>query len=512
MHERILIVDFGSQYTQLIARRVREHGIFSEVVPAQVAHEHLGEGLRGIVLSGGPASAYESGAPFLDDSILEAGVPVLGICYGMQWICEQLGGKVVPGETREFGFTEMTVGASDGLFRGVSTETVVWMSHGDRVAQLPVGFERLAHTAHCPEAAIGDGARRFYALQFHPEVAHSQEGATMLRNFLIGVCACAGDWTPGNLAEEMVASVSEQLGADGEMILGLSGGVDSSVVGAICQKAIGHRCHAIFVDNGLLRAGERDLVENEFCNHFELDLTVVDAADRFLGKLAGVTDPETKRKIIGHEFIEVFRDAVKQFPKAKFLGQGTLYPDVIESVAAHGGATEVIKSHHNVGGLPDDLELELVEPLRLFFKDEGREIGRCLGLPDILVDRQPFPGPGLGVRCVGECTPERIALLRAADAIVTSELEARGEVDDVWQYFAVLTGARSVGVMGDKRTYEEAVAIRMVQSLDGMTADWVYPSREALAAISGRIINEVRGINRVVLDITSKPPGTIEWE
>ena len=512
MHERILIVDFGSQYTQLIARRVREHQVFSEVVPAHRAHEHLGEDLKGIILSGGPASAYLEGAPTMSEAVLEAGVPILGICYGMQWLCEHLGGAVVPGESREFGFTEMHLDHREGLFSGVSADTVVWMSHGDRVEKLPAGFARLAHTADCPEAAIGDEARKLYGLQFHPEVAHTREGITVLRNFLHWVCRCSGDWTPGDLAQELVRSVAEQVGETGEIVLGLSGGVDSSVVGAICQQAIGRRCHAIFVDTGLLRAGERELVENTFRDHFELDLTVVDAEDRFLGKLAGVTDPEQKRKAIGYEFVEIFREQAKRFENAHFLGRGTLYPDVIESVAAHGGATEVIKSHHNVGGLPEDLEMELVEPLRLLFKDEVRELGRVLGLPEEMVARQPFPGPGLAVRCVGECTPDRVKRLRAADAIVREEFERRGEHEGVWQYFAVLTGARSVGVMGDQRTYEEACAIRAVQSSDGMTADWVYPSHACLQAISNRVINQIRGINRVVLDVTSKPPGTIEWE
>ena len=513
MHERVLIIDFGSQYTQLIARRVRENRVYSEVVPPGKALEAAAKpGLKGIVLSGGPASAYADGAPDLPVEILDAGVPVLGICYGLQWLCETLGGRVVPGETREFGFTELQVDDDHSLLAGVSKETVVWMSHGDRVEVLPDGFVRLAGTDHCPEAAVGDAARGLFGLQFHPEVAHTREGAVVLENFLDVICACSGDWTPGDLAGEMISSVAEQLGDTGEMILGLSGGVDSSVVGAICQKAVGPRCHAIFVDNGLLREGERELVETTFKDHFELDLTVVDAENRFLQVLVGVTDPEEKRKRIGHEFIEVFREQTERHSSANFLGQGTLYPDVIESVAAHGGPTAVIKSHHNVGGLPDDLELELVEPLRLFFKDEVRELGLHLGLPAVMVERQPFPGPGLAVRCVGECTPDRIARLRAADAVVREEFESHGEQEGVWQYFAVLTGARSVGVMGDQRTWEEACAIRCVQSSDGMTADWVLPSRDCLQAISTRIINEVRGINRVVLDVTSKPPGTIEWE
>ncbi|RMH01631.1 MAG: glutamine-hydrolyzing GMP synthase [Planctomycetota bacterium] len=513
MHERILIVDFGSQYTQLIARRVREHRVFSEVTPpAQALARSAGGDLRGIILSGGPASAYAADAPRLPPEILDRGVPVLGICYGMQWLCEALGGAVAPGERREFGATDLEVVEAGGLFAGVPPRTRVWMSHGDRVERLPTGFRRLARSASCPEAAIGDPERRLYGLQFHPEVAHTPEGATVLGNFLHGICGCNHDWTPGDLADELVRQVAEQVGQDGEVVLGLSGGVDSSVVGAVCERAIGRRCHAIFVDNGLLRAGERELVESTFRDHFRLDLTVVDAADRFLARLAGVTDPERKRKIIGHEFVEVFRRQAARFAGARFLAQGTLYPDVIESVAAHGGPTAVIKSHHNVGGLPEDLEMELVEPLRLLFKDEVRELGRHLGLPEAMVARQPFPGPGLAVRCVGECTPERLEILRRADRIVREEFEARGEQEGVWQYFAVLTGARSVGVMGDGRTYEEACAIRAVQSQDGMTADWVYPSRECLQAIASRVINEIQGINRVVLDITSKPPGTIEWE
>jgi GMP synthase (glutamine-hydrolysing) len=439
-------------------------------------------------------------------------VPVLGICYGMQWLCETLGGKVVPGATREYGFTPVDVEAHDALLAGVSSRTVVWMSHGDRVAALPRGFRRTARTADCPEAAIGDDARRLYGVQFHPEVGHTQEGSRMLENFLKGVCGCRGDWTPDDLAEELVAGARAQVGAAGEVVLGRSGGVDSAVVGALLQRAIGRRCHAIFVDTGLLRAGERELVESTFRGHFDLDLTVVDAGERFLGALAGVTDPERKRKIVGREFVEVFRAEAKRFPRARFLGQGTLYPDVIESVAAHGGPTAVIKSHHNVGGLPEDLEFALVEPLRLLFKDEVRELGRHLGLPEAMVGRQPFPGPGLAVRCVGECTPARVAMLREADRIVREEFEARGEDAGLWQFFAVLTGARSVGVMGDARTYEEAVAIRAVSSQDGMTADWAYPSRACLQAVAGRIVGEVRGINRVVLDVTSKPPGTIEWE
>jgi len=512
-HDRILVVDFGSQYTQLIARRIREEHVYSEVAtPAQAMARAEGEELRGLVLSGGPASAYGEDAPSLPGAILRCGVPILGICYGMQWLCESLGGRVVPGESREFGFTRLRVGAARGLFEGVDSETTVWMSHGDRVERLPDGFARLAETSSCPEAAVGNAARGFYGLQFHPEVAHTREGGKILANFLFSICRCRGDWSPRDLARERIEAVRSQVGDSGEMILGLSGGVDSSVVARIGQEALGDRCHAIFVDNGLLRSGERAQVEETFRGNFPLDLTVVDGGDRFLGRLAGESDPERKRKIIGREFVEVFREQARRFPRAHFLGQGTLYPDVIESVAAHGGPTATIKSHHNVGGLPDDLEMELVEPLRFLFKDEVRQLGLALGLPRELIERQPFPGPGLAVRCLGECTPERIGILRRADRIVREEFEGRGEHRGVWQYFAVLLPVRSVGVMGDRRTYEEACVLRAVESRDGMTADWVYPSRELLQAVSGRIINEVRGINRVVLDVTSKPPGTIEWE
>lgn len=512
-HERVLVVDFGSQYTQLIARRVREHRVYSEVVaPARAAERWQGADLRGVILSGGPGSAYERAAPTLPAELLRRGVPVLGVCYGMQWMCEALGGKVVPGARREFGHTRVRVVRGDGLFEGVDRETVVWMSHGDRVEQLPHGFERLAETSSCPEAAVGDSQRRLFGLQFHPEVAHTRQGSRLLENFLRDVCGCRGDWLPGDLAGEAVEAVRLQVGADGEIVLGLSGGVDSSVVAVLCQRAVGPRCHAIFVDTGLLRAGDRELVEHTFRHHFRLDLTVVDAAERFLDVLRGVTDPEEKRKRIGREFVAVFQEQARRFRGARFLAQGTLYPDVIESIAAHGGPTATIKSHHNVGGLPADLDLELVEPLRFLFKDEVRALGRALALPEEIVARQPFPGPGLAVRCLGECTPERLEVLRRADRIVREEFEARGEAAGLWQYFAVLLPVRTVGVMGDQRTYEETCAIRCMESQDGMTADWRYPSRELLQSVASRIINEVRGINRVVLDVTSKPPGTIEWE
>ncbi len=513
--EAVLIVDFGTQYCQLIARRIREEGVYCEItVPARVEADL--ERLRpaGIVLSGGPASVYDEEAPEIPPSVLERGVPVLGICYGMQWMAGTLGGKVARGERGgEYGHTEIEVLVpSDPLLAGVPGRTVVWMSHGDRVETLPPGFKVLASSGPCPVAVMGDQKRGFYGLQFHPEVAHTKDGRTILRNFLRSVCALEEEWRPGDFVEESVERIREQVGPEGEVLLGLSGGVDSSVAALLLQRAIGERLHCVFVDNGLLRKGEARSVEETFRGRFRMDLHVVDAADRFLGKLAGVTEPERKRKIIGHEFVEVFREKAKEFKTCRFLGQGTLYPDVIESVAAHGGPTATIKTHHNVGGLPEDLDMELVEPLRELFKDEVREVGRVLGLPEALVARQPFPGPGLAVRCLGEVTRERLAVLREADAIVTGEIEKAGLAGGLWQYFAVLLPVRSVGVMGDRRTYEEALAVRVVESEDAMTADWAYLPRDVLRRISNRIINEVRGVNRVVLDISSKPPSTIEWE
>ena len=509
----ILVVDLGAQYAQLIARRVREAHVWSEIVPPSLALERARTmNLGGIILSGGPASVYAEGAPQIPAELLELGVPVLGICYGMQWMMQHLGGKVLESAKREYGRTSIAVARAQELFEGVGGNTVVWMSHGDKVAALPAGFLTYASSDDCEYAAVGDPTRGFFGVQFHPEVTHTVRGRDLIENFIWRVCDLAGDWTPDSIIEREVTKIRAQVGETGEVILGLSGGVDSSVAAVIVQRAIGDRLHCIFVDNGLLRQGERETVETLFGDNFHMDLTVVDASARFLERLAGVTDPERKRKIIGHEFVEVFREEAKRFRGAGFLGQGTLYPDVIESVNVHGGNTAVIKSHHNVGGLPDDLEMDLVEPLRELFKDEVRVIGRHLGLASVVVDRQPFPGPGLAVRCLGECSPERLDVLRRADHIVTSEIEAAGLQRGLWQYFAVLLPVRSVGVMGDARTYEEACALRVVQSEDAMTADWVQLPQEVLALISNRIINEVRGINRVVLDITSKPPGTIEWE
>ena len=510
----LLIVDLGTQYAQLIARRLREAGTWCEIFPASKALAAAQEmDLAGIVLSGGPASVYADDAPDVPEGLLEMGVPVLGICYGMQWMSRTLGGTVEGTGKREFGHTEIKMEEDAGkLLSGLGSETVVWMSHGDKVTALPEGFRTVASSETCAHAAIANDEKGFYGVQFHPEVSHSVRGQELLANFVLGVCGLPGDWKADSIAEREIAKVKELVGETGEVVLGLSGGVDSAVAAVIVHRAIGDRLHCIFVDNGLLRKGERELVEHAFRDHVGLDLTTVDAADRFVSKLAGVTDPERKRKIIGHEFVEIFREEAKRFKDARFLGQGTLYPDVIESVAAHGGNTAVIKSHHNVGGLPEDLEMELVEPLRELFKDEVRQVGRYLGLDERILMRQPFPGPGLAVRIAGDITPERLDLLREADAITTAEIESAGAHANLWQYFAVLLPVKSVGVMGDARTYESACALRIVESLDGMTADWGYLDRDLLRRISNRIINEVRGINRVVLDVSSKPPSTIEWE
>ncbi len=509
----ILVVDLGAQYAQLIARRVREARVWSEIAPPARALEAARRmDLGGIILSGGPASVYAPDAPAVPRELLDLGVPVLGICYGLQWLVQVLGGEVRPAERREFGRASLEVLRAEGVLEGLADSTVVWMSHGDQVARLPQGFVALARSADCAYAAVADVRRGLFGVQFHPEVSHTLRGRELIENFVWRVCGIPGDWTSGSIVEREVERVRRQVGHDGEVVLGLSGGVDSSVAALIVQRAIGDRLHCIFVDNGLLRKGERETVERVFGAHLQVDLSVVDASDQFLAKLRGITDPEQKRKLIGREFVEVFRREAQRFARARFLGQGTLYPDVIESVNVYGGNTAVIKSHHNVGGLPDELSFELVEPLRELFKDEVRAIGRHLGLAEELVERQPFPGPGLAVRCLGEVTPERLAVLRAADHIVTGEIEAAGAHRGLWQYFAVLLPVRSVGVMGDQRTYEEACAVRIVQSEDAMTADWVQLEKELLGRISNRIINEVRGINRVVLDISSKPPATIEWE
>ena len=510
--EWIAILDFGSQYSQLIARRVREQHVYSELIRFDTSAEELARRKpKGIILSGGPASVLDDGAPLCDPAIYDLGIPILGICYGMQMTGKLLGGSVVPGSVREFGSARITVVNHRSIFKDLPTDLEVWMSHGDQVSEMPEGFHCLAGTDSCPIAAMGNDARRIYGLQFHPEVVHTPLGVEILRRFVLDICGCAGDWEMAQFIRESVAAIREKVGDD-HVVLGLSGGVDSSVVAALLHKAIGDQLHCIFVDNGVLRFNEAEQVETTFGEAFGIDLHVIDAADLFLGKLAGVEDPEKKRKIIGNTFIDVFSEEARKLGDVKYLAQGTLYPDVIESFSPIGGPSATIKSHHNVGGLPDDLHFELIEPVRELFKDEVRELGRELGLSDELVDRQPFPGPGLAVRIVGEVTPERVALLQQADIRILEELATLPDHKDIWQSFGVLLPVQSVGVMGDSRTYENVLAVRAVSSKDGMTADWFKVSYEVLGRISNRIINEVRGINRVVYDISSKPPATIEWE
>ncbi len=512
--ETILILDFGSQYTQLIARRVREQGVYSEIHPYNLPLEQVRAlAPRGIILSGGPSSVYAEGAPTISPELYTLGVPILGICYGAQITAHQLGGSVEAADDHEYGRARVSVRVASDLFHGFSgdSELSVWMSHSDRVEALPPGFHLAAETPNAPAAAFSDPERQIHGLQFHPEVAHTERGAEIIGNFLFRICGCRGDWSMASFADEAVAEIRRRVGEGGRVVCGLSGGVDSSVVAALLHRAIGERLTCIFVDNGLLRAGERELVATVFRDHFGVDLRVVNAADRFLAALEGVTDPEVKRKRIGNEFIYVFEEEAAGIEGAKFLAQGTLYPDVIESVSAK-GPSAVIKSHHNVGGLPERMKLELIEPLRELFKDEVRELGAELGLPAHLLGRHPFPGPGLAVRCLGDLTRERLEVLRAADAIVEQEIRAAGLYDSIWQAFGVLLPVRSVGVMGDARTYAEVFAIRAVSSRDGMTADWSPVPYDVLGQISSRVINEVRGIGRVVYDVTSKPPGTIEWE
>jgi GMP synthase (glutamine-hydrolysing) len=514
-HQSILILDFGSQYTQLIARRIREQAVYCEVLPCTVALTTVRAlAPAGIVLSGGPSSVYETDAPTISPEIFELGVPVLGVCYGAQLTAKLLGGAVRSADKREYGRAQIRVlSGQRGVFRSVGNgdELSVWMSHGDHVDTLPPGFTHDAESDNCAMAAFSDAARKIYCLQFHAEVVHTPRGAELLGNFLFAVCGLAGDWSMSSFVEEAVAKVQATVGEHGRVICGLSGGVDSSVAAALIHRALGDRLTCIFVDNGLLRHGERDYVAAVFRDHFKVDLRVIEAEARFLEALDGVTDPERKRKIIGLEFINVFEEQARTIEGARFLAQGTLYPDVIESVSLK-GPSAVIKSHHNVGGLPERMALALVEPLRELFKDEVRQLGLELGLPHHMVWRQPFPGPGLAVRCLGPLTRPRLDVLRGADAIIEEEIRAAGLYESIWQSFGVLLPVRSVGVMGDARTYEEALAVRAVHSRDGMTADWVPLPYDVLGRISSRIINEVRGINRVVYDITSKPPGTIEWE
>jgi GMP synthase (glutamine-hydrolysing) len=508
----IIIIDFGSQYNQLIARRVRENHVFCQIEPPGIPVARI-KALRpeGIILSGGPASIYEAGSPNVDPGIFELGVPVLGICYGMQFMVNALGGRVERAAKREYGFAELTIARTAGLFEGVSTQTPCWMSHGDSIRRLPRGFHVTASTPNTPFAAASDDRRRLIGVQFHPEVAHTPRGGAMLKNFLFGICGCRRSWTMKSFAREAVEEIRAQVG-DKQVVLGLSGGVDSSVAAVLIHRAVGKRLTCIFVDNGLLRKNEGQKLKKTLKEHLRINIRFVNAAGRFLRALSGVTDPERKRKTVGRVFMEVFEAEARKIQGAEFLAQGTLYPDVIESVSAFGGPSSVIKSHHNVGGLPRRMKLKLVEPLRHLFKDEVRALGAELGLPEELVWRQPFPGPGLAIRVLGEVTARRLAILRNVDDILVAEIKAAGYYRTLWQSFAVLLPIKSVGVMGDARTYEHIAAIRAVTSKDAMTADWARLPHEFLAGVSNRIINEVSGVNRVVYDISSKPPATIEWE
>ena len=512
---KVIIIDYGSQVTQLIARRVREAGIYSEIHPCQVSADKI-KAMKpdAIILSGGPASVGEQDAPSLDLGLLEIGVPVLGICYGMQLLAHNLGGELSQSETREYGPADLELSDACTLWKGIDKTSRVWMSHGDKVSKVPQGFKVCGRTATLAIAAMCDETRKIYALQFHPEVHHSLDGTKMLQNFLFEVAHLEADWNMHNFAERVIEECREKVG-DGHVICALSGGVDSTVVAVLLNKAIGHRLHCIFVNNGVLRENEGEEVVNYLREHFDLNLKYVDANKLFLDKLAGVEDPEKKRKIIGHTFINVFEQEANAIKASgvsvKFLAQGTLYPDVIESVS-HKGPSAVIKSHHNVGGLPEKMDMDLIEPLRELFKDEVRAVGAELGIPESVLWRHPFPGPGLAIRIIGEITEERLNILRKADTIVQQELKASGWYRKVWQGFAVLLPLKTVGVMGDGRTYESVIALRIVDSVDAMTADWSRIPEDVLAKMSTRIINEVRGVNRVVLDISPKPPSTIEWE
>ena len=512
IRDMIAILDFGSQYGQLIARRVREHNVYSRICPAGTTAQELSQmPLKGIILSGGPASVYAPGAPRCDEKIFEIGVPILGICYGMQLGCQILGAEIIGAESREYGRAALTIADKSDLFANLPDETLVWASHGDQVGNLGHGFATLGMTKTCPHAAIRHRDKRFFGVQFHPEVSHTPRGGVILENFLYDICGCRGDWKMSDFVSEAVKSIKQRVG-DAKVICGLSGGVDSSVVASLVHKAIGDQLVCILVDNGLLRKNERESIVSTFRDHFRIDLRVVDWSEPFLSALAGVTDPQRKRKIIGAEFIEAFKSEADTIHNAGFLAQGTLYPDVIESGSKDGNPAANIKLHHNVGGLPAELGFELIEPLRDLFKDEVRLVGEYLGLPEDIVWRHPFPGPGLAVRVIGEVTPERLAVLRDTDEILIDEIKAAGLYRTISQALTVLVPVSTVGVMGDERSYENVIAVRAVETSDFMTADFSHIPYEVLGTISSRIINEVRGVNRVVYDISSKPPATIEWE
>ncbi len=509
--QSIIILDFGSQFTQLIARKVREVGVYAEIHPYTTSIEKLRSfNASGIILSGGPSSVYEEGAPHSSKEVFELGVPVLGICYGLQLIAYQLGGEVNRSAKREFGRAHLHISDHADLFRDVPEKSQVWMSHGDSLTKIPDGFDVVANTENAPICAVRNRERRIWGIQFHPEVYHSTEGASILRNFVVGICGCATDWNAGSFIEREIAEIRARVG-DQSVICALSGGVDSTVAAVLLHKAIGDQLHCIHVDSGLMRLQESATIERLFRENFSMSIDVLDASDVFLTRLAGVSDPEQKRKIIGNSFIELFEPEARKFNDAQWLVQGTLYPDVIESVSVK-GPSQTIKTHHNVGGLPEKMHLKLIEPFRELFKDEVRAVGRELGIPDWFIERHPFPGPGLAIRVLGAITPQLLDLLRRADEIYLEEIRKAGLYNEIWQAFAVILPIQSVGVMGDERTYENVVALRAVTSTDGMTADWYHMPYDVLAHISNRIINEVRGINRVVYDISSKPPATIEWE
>jgi GMP synthase (glutamine-hydrolysing) len=511
-HRPIVVLDFGAQYSKLIARRVREARVYSLIEPFNITPEKLAAlNPAGIIFSGGPASVHVDGAPKPDPRILEMQVPILGICYGVQLLADMQGGRVVRANEREYGIAHLEHDDNTGLFDGVDEMAQVWMSHGDRIDTLPAGYSVLGKTENCPFAAIADTSKKRYGVQFHPEVVHTPQGAKILSNFVHNVCGCGADWNMGSFVDLAIKDIREKVG-DRKVLCGLSGGVDSSVAAVLIHKAIGDALTCVFVNNGLLRKGEAAMVQHVFRDNFHINLDYVDAEDRFLDALKGVSEPEHKRKIIGNLFVEVFEEEATRIGHMDFLAQGTLYPDVIESVSATGGPSVTIKSHHNVGGLPEKMNMQLLEPLRELFKDEVRALGRELGLPEDIVGRHPFPGPGLGVRCIGEVTRERLATLRDADAIFIDEIRRAGLYDDIWQALVCLLPVRSVGVQGDERTYEEVCSLRAVTSEDAMTADWFRFPPEVLQRASNRICNEVKHINRVLYDVTSKPPGTIEWE